>query len=68
MAVFGYTHLFALHGADDPLGHFLVVFEEVVEVGCDVCRQAANGADGIAVVAVVEEYAGVLLEGLQLVL
>lgn len=66
--MFGYTHLLALRGADNPLGHFLVVFEEVVEVICDVHRQAADGADGIAVVAVVEEYAGVLLKGLELVL
>ena len=66
--MFGYTHFLALCSADDPLGHFLVVFEEVVEVVCDIHRQTADGADGVAVVAVVEEYAGVLLKSLELVL
>lgn len=48
--------------ADHPLCDFSVVLDEVVEVHFDVLGGAADGAHGVAVVAVVEEDGGVLLQ------
>jgi hypothetical protein len=59
LARFG-THIITCRGhASYPLDHVLVVLDKIVQVLVHILGLGADGADGIAVVAVIEEDVGV---------